>query len=459
MKQNVVTSFFLCMCSLVRVTSINNGKGITPPMGWRSWNLFGDQVNQNLMQKQMDGMVSRDRNVDGVPTSLYDLGYSDVGLDDAWQLCGKYGNNNYTYHNASIYAPMVNTELFPDFNAMTDYAHKLNLTAGWYGNNCICRDHCEKDECYRADVNALIRYGFDSIKLDGCGKQLDLDKWAALFNESGKKILIENCHWGNTVPTQTWCPWNIYRTSGDVRASYESVINNLMSTVKYAKAGLSRPGCWSYPDMLEVGVRHGAAGNADPGLTLDETRTHFGAWCIISSPLILSHDTTNSTITDSIWDIISNKEAIAVNQAWTGESGTIFAEHKKRISLYAPITRKIPYKQSTWGISDHIISLLRGYPATVKEISVGEWQQWSKRINPYQTAVIMINHSSKSKHIRLIFEEVPSYTTNMTLSVRDIWKHRELGVFHEHLVVKLNTHESAFLLLSEPEHPYSINTI
>ncbi len=29
-------------------------------------------------------MVSRSRSVNGVPTSLRDLGYSDVGLDDAW---------------------------------------------------------------------------------------------------------------------------------------------------------------------------------------------------------------------------------------------------------------------------------------------------------------------------------------------------------------------------------------
>jgi hypothetical protein len=32
----------------------------------------------------MDGMVSKKRTVNGVPTSLKDLGYLDVGLDDAW---------------------------------------------------------------------------------------------------------------------------------------------------------------------------------------------------------------------------------------------------------------------------------------------------------------------------------------------------------------------------------------
>jgi hypothetical protein len=92
----------------------------------------------------MDGITSRARNVNGVPTSLKDLGYVDVGLDDAWyeipfkmtfllfcdrQLCGSYGPSNFTYHDETG-APVVNLDLFPDFNKMTDYAHSLGLTAG-----------------------------------------------------------------------------------------------------------------------------------------------------------------------------------------------------------------------------------------------------------------------------------------------------------------------------------------
>ena len=43
---------------------------------------------------------------------------------------------------------------------------------------------------------------------------------------------------------------NLYRTSDDVRAEYASVVANLQTTVKYANSGLSRPGCWAYPDMV-----------------------------------------------------------------------------------------------------------------------------------------------------------------------------------------------------------------
>jgi hypothetical protein len=38
--------------------------------------------------------------------------------------------------------------------------------------------------------------------------------------------------------------------------------------------------------MLEVGCEDGPGGSLDPGLSFVEARTHFGAWCIVSSPLV-----------------------------------------------------------------------------------------------------------------------------------------------------------------------------
>ena len=45
-------------------------------------------------------------------------------------------------------------------------------------------------------------------------------------------------------------------------------------------------------------------------LTLTEARTHFAAWAIVSSPLILGLDMTNKTAMDEVWPIISNRESI-----------------------------------------------------------------------------------------------------------------------------------------------------
>lgn len=39
-------------------------------MGWRSWNLYGANVDQALIQSQMDGLVSRKRLVDGAARFL-----------------------------------------------------------------------------------------------------------------------------------------------------------------------------------------------------------------------------------------------------------------------------------------------------------------------------------------------------------------------------------------------------
>ena len=55
-----------------------------------------------------------------------------------------------------------------------------------------------------------------------------------------------------------------------------------------------------------------------------ETRAHFAAWAIVSSPLFLSHDISNDAVNEALWPIVGNPEAIAINQAWAGHAGTLF---------------------------------------------------------------------------------------------------------------------------------------
>ena len=49
-----------------------------------------------------------------------------------------------------------------------------------------------------------------------------------------------------------------------------------------------------------------------------EDISHFGAWCITSSPRILGYDLSKDDITDTVRDIIKNERAITVNQDWSG---------------------------------------------------------------------------------------------------------------------------------------------
>jgi len=71
-------------------------------MGWRDWNQFQGYINQDLMELAFHGLADTTfGSVGGKPTSLAHVGYNDAGLDDVWQKCGKYGPENYTYHDAA----------------------------------------------------------------------------------------------------------------------------------------------------------------------------------------------------------------------------------------------------------------------------------------------------------------------------------------------------------------------
>ena len=88
----------------------------------------------------MDGLVRRDRRDHlGNLVSLADLGYRDVGLDDTWQQCNSPDAADGMHYHDVYGNPIVNVDRFPSLETMTQYARDLNLTAGWYANNCACR--------------------------------------------------------------------------------------------------------------------------------------------------------------------------------------------------------------------------------------------------------------------------------------------------------------------------------
>ena len=54
-----------------------------------------------------------------------------------------------------------------------------------------------------------------------------------------------------------------------------------------------------------------------------EDRAHFGAWAVVSSPLILGFDMTNASTMARVWPTISNQDALRVNQQWAGHPGRL----------------------------------------------------------------------------------------------------------------------------------------
>ena len=65
------------MCLLAVAMAVDNGLGLTPQMGWNSWNKFGCNINETLIRKTADLLVS---------TGLAAKGYQYLNLDDCWQV-------------------------------------------------------------------------------------------------------------------------------------------------------------------------------------------------------------------------------------------------------------------------------------------------------------------------------------------------------------------------------------
>jgi hypothetical protein len=104
-------------------------------MGWRGWQQFGLNSNESNFRAGAKMLVDRSRKVDGVPTSLFDLGYDWVGQDDGWQACNS-GPGQVGWHNADG-SPNLNKTKFPDLPGAVEYAHSLNLSVAWCKNSTI----------------------------------------------------------------------------------------------------------------------------------------------------------------------------------------------------------------------------------------------------------------------------------------------------------------------------------
>lgn len=198
---------------------------------------------------------------------------------------------------------------------------------------------------------------------------------------------------------------------------------------------------------LEVGCNADGPNTHDGTLTPAETRTHFGAWAIVSSPLFLSHDVSNDTIMDELWPVIANPEAIAVNQAWAGFAGGIFHKSTKAVNF--------TFEGSKFKFS--IFAQIFLY----------------KPIANDKTAVLLINSEDSPINATLNFADVPDLhcaegdlaiekstgkskiteqsTGTAKCFVRDVWKRANLGTFTESFTAtNLGSHDSAFLIISTP---------
>lgn len=290
-------------------------KSVPPIMGWSSWNTYRVNISESLIKKQADAMVAR---------GLKDAGYSYINVDDGFF---GYRDDDGLLH--------THPERFPNgMKVVADYIHSLGLKAGIYSeagaNTCGSMWDADKNGIgvglygfERQDADLFFnKWGFDFIKIDYCGagQQLELDEKErytyivdAIREVSRHNVSLNICRWAYPG---TWVKdlARSWRISGDISPRWES-IRHIISKNMYLSA-FAGDGHYNDMDMLEVGR----------GLKPEEDETHFGMWCIMSSPLLIGCDLT--TISDSVLNLLTNPELIALNQDPLGLQAYV-VQHEK----------------------------------------------------------------------------------------------------------------------------------
>ena len=277
-----------------------SGKIKLPTMGWSSWNTYGINICDSLVRVQADAMVEK---------GLSKLGYDHINIDDGY-FGGRDKSGKLITHPVRFPRPM---------RSLVDYIHSKGLKAGIYsdaGSN-TCGSVWSGDSLgkgvgmyahYEQDARLFFNeWNFDFIKIDYCGGQTQKLEEEATYKEiasaikkvTKKDIDINICRWAypGTWVSSAGFSW---RTTNDINASWGSV-KNIIHKNLYLSA-YTGGGHYSDLDMLEVGR----------GMSQEEDRTHFGIWCMMSSPLLIGCDL--STISNEALRLISNPELIAVNQ-------------------------------------------------------------------------------------------------------------------------------------------------
>lgn len=286
-----------------------------PPMGWNSWNTFAEKIDEKLVREMADVIVEK---------GLYKFGYNYVVIDDCWA--------EKTRDSSGRLVPDKNK--FPSgMKALADYVHSKGLKFGMYSCAGVltCGQYPASYDYEFIDAKTFAEWGVDFLKYDFCykpefvaGKALYRRMGLALAN-CGRDILFSACSWG-AEKTHEWIRSTgagMWRSTGDIFDNWNSVKNIIMQqvdiTCEYKNDEGSMPfggiGCFNDMDMLIVGM-HGVGNVGLGGCTDEEYRTHFSAWAIFGSPLMIGCDIRK--LDDEAYKILTNRDVLAINQDGRG---------------------------------------------------------------------------------------------------------------------------------------------
>ena len=284
---------------LKQAGALSNGLGLTPAMGWNTWNHYGCEINESIIRNNARKILD---------LGLDRAGYKYVNIDDCWLMQNRDANGHILVDKVKFFKGM---------KPVGDYLHSMGLKFGLYNSagTMTCEKLAGGLTYEQTDAMDYASWGVDYFKYDNC-YNLDIPgelRYTAMrdaFNKTGRPIYYSICSWGTD---QVW-KWgnqtgNSWRTTGDIKNNWASVVSNYkINDLHPESAG---PGGWNDPDMLEIG---------NGGLSYEEERSHFALWAFAKAPLIIGCDL--SSISTQSLNILKNKQLIAVNQDPLGVQAT-----------------------------------------------------------------------------------------------------------------------------------------
>ena len=284
--------------------------GLTPPMGWNSWNSWALSVSQEKVMASAAALINR---------GLADYGYAYMNIDDAWEADERTPDGR-----------IQANEKFPDMKGLGDWLHANGLKFGIYSSpgDHTCGGYLGSLDHERQDAEVWNSWGVDYLKYDWCGYskvfEAGRDKSEAAYirpylkmqqflREQPRDIFYSLCQygWGKVWEWGALIDANSWRTSHDINDTWESryVTGFERQPGLHPYAG---PGHWNDPDMLIVGKVGWSSSLRDSRLTPDEQYTHISLWSLLAANMLIGCDIAQ--IDDFTFNLLCNNEVNAVNQ-------------------------------------------------------------------------------------------------------------------------------------------------
>jgi alpha-galactosidase len=286
--------------AVLHLTVGNDALAPLPPMGWNSWNGYGDAVTQADLAANHRALMAQ---------GLHRHGYRYLTIDDGWQG-GRTGG--------AIPRALQPNAKFPDLAGLTAALHSDGCLAGIYSVACTfspqgrCGGSGDRPDgtsispfvhgegrpvgpytFFAEDAAQWVAWDFDFVKLDCRPPPAAVRAIAAAILDRGRDLVISL---SAGIPLADLPAYRghaqMWRTTGDLIDTWPSVRNKLRAQLAFVGAG--GPGGWNDADMLVVGETGPGWNTArQPSrLSWREQALHLGMWSFLAAPLFLGCDLT-----------------------------------------------------------------------------------------------------------------------------------------------------------------------